>query len=119
MDNHTFTDKLKEQGLIKHSHFEKKAEDLLEGFKLLYGGCQGHISPEVFNQAFQAASPHRTTQQQLVGSIFGILHHIASDNFTTDVGGGRNGYSKELAQNLLSAYKKEYGFELPQQLPCI
>ena len=117
MDKYTFTDKLSEQGLIKHPDFEKKAEDLLEGFKLLYGGCQGHVSPEVFNQAFEAASTHRSKQQQLVGSIFGLLHSIAE--MEGDEVDGRNEYAVELARNLVGAYKEKYLFPLPKNLPCV
>lgn len=117
MDKSYFITNLIEKDLIRHSDFEDKARNLYDGFKLLYGGCQGHTSPEVFNQAFQAASPHNTTQQALIGSIFALLHSIAAME-GNDVS-GRNEYAIELAQNLLGAYKEKYGLELPKQLPCI
>lgn len=117
MDKSYFITDLIDQELINHSDFELKARQLYDGFKLLYSGCMGHTSPEVFNQAFQAASPHHTTQQALIGSIFALLHSIAEmegNNVS-----GRNKYAIELAQNLLGAYKEKYGFELPKQLPLI
>jgi|TARA_R110000850_G_scaffold69092_1_gene153603 hypothetical protein len=117
MDKSYFISDLIEKKLIRHSDFENKARSLYDGFDLLYKGCQGHTSPEVFNQAFKAASPHKTTQQALVGSVFALLHSIAEmEGNEVD---GRNEYAIELAQNLLGAYKEKYGLELPKQLPCI
>lgn len=117
MDKSYFISDLIEKEHIQHPDFEDKARQLYDGFQLLYKGCMGHRTPEVFNQAFQASSPHHTTQQALIGSLFALLHSIAEMDERNI--SGRNQYAVELTQNLLSAYKEKYGIDLPKRLPEI
>ena len=82
--------------------FEKmtEAEQLMDKFKDFANRYHGKDTQAFLNQQF--SRHHRTLQQNMMRFMFGIIEHVASDNYLTDA---RNEESKKVAQEILKGFQ--------------